>query len=47
MPIDVARSEKADLIIIGSHKLGFSDYFLDLTASRVVKYVQYPVIALG
>ncbi|MGR3493467.1 MAG: universal stress protein [Shimia sp.] len=36
--LSVAESEGADLIIMGSHAPGLSDYFLGSTAARVVRH---------
>ena len=36
--IDVAVSEGADCIVIGSHKPGLSDFLLGSTAARVVRH---------
>lgn len=44
--LETAKSKEADLIIIGSHKPGFSDYLLGSTASRVVRHAQCPVMVL-
>lgn len=44
--LETAKDKKADLIIIGSHKPGFSDYLLGSTASRVVRHAQCPVMVL-
>lgn len=44
--LETAKNKKADLIIIGSHKPGFSDYLLGSTASRVVRHAQCPVMVL-
>ncbi len=41
--LDSAEENEADLIIIGSHKPGLSDYFLGSTAARVVRHAQCPV----
>lgn len=35
---------KADLIIVGSHRPGFQDYFLGSTAARVVRHAQCAVL---
>lgn len=34
----VAKADKADLIVIGAHKPGFSDYLLGPNAARVVRH---------
>jgi nucleotide-binding universal stress UspA family protein len=44
--LETAKAKEADLIIIGSHKPGFSDYLLGSTASRVVRHAQCPVMVL-
>lgn len=44
--LETAKANEADLIIIGSHKPGFSDYLLGSTASRVVRHAQCPVMVL-
>lgn len=44
--LETAKDKQADLIIIGSHKPGFSDYLLGSTASRVVRHAQCPVMVL-
>lgn len=36
--IDYASENGVDFIVIGSHKPGFSDYFLGSTAARVVRH---------
>ncbi|WP_415919581.1 universal stress protein [Tateyamaria sp. SN6-1] len=36
--IDYAASHHIDCIVLGSHRPGFSDYFLGSTASRVVRH---------
>ncbi len=42
--LDDARSFEPDLIIIGSHKPGLSDYFLGSTAARVVRHAGCSVL---
>ena len=42
--LEQARHEKPDLIIIGSHRPGLSDYFLGSTAARVVRHAQCAVL---
>lgn len=42
--LEAAESNKADLIIIASHRPGLSDYFLGSTAARVVRHAQCPVL---
>lgn len=42
--LEQARQEAPDLIIIGSHRPGLSDYFLGSTAARVVRHAQCPVL---
>lgn len=44
--LEVAKEKKADLIIVGSHRPGLSDYLLGSTASRVVRHAQCPVFVL-
>ncbi len=39
-----AKDHGADLILIGSHVPGFSDYFLGSTAARVVRHAQCSVL---
>ncbi|WP_216825425.1 universal stress protein [Kiloniella sp. EL199] len=36
--MDYAKDIDADLVIVGSHKPGLSDYFLGSTASRIVRH---------
>ena len=42
--LERARQSPPDLIIIGSHRPGLSDYFLGSTAARVVRHAQCPVL---
>lgn len=42
--LDYADKIEADLIIVGSHKPGFSDYFLGSTAARVVRHAKCSVL---
>ena len=42
--LKAAEDHDADLIIIGSHVPGFSDYFLGSTAARVVRHAQCSVL---
>ena len=44
--LESAKEKKADLIIVGSHRPGFSDYLLGSTAARVVRHAQCPVFVL-
>jgi len=44
--LDTAKEKSVDLIIIGSHRPGFSDYLLGSTAARVVRHAQCPVFVL-
>lgn len=41
-----AEEHDADLIIIGSHTPGFSDYFIGSTAARVVRHAQCSVLVV-
>ncbi len=42
--LDVADEISPDLVIIGSHKPGLSDYFLGSTAARVVRHAGCSVL---
>lgn len=42
--LEYAEEIGADLIIVGSHRPGFQDYFLGSTASRVVRHAQCAVL---
>ena len=42
--LDAAKEHDADLILIGSHVPGFSDYFIGSTAARVVRHAQCSVL---
>lgn len=42
--LDQAGEMEADLIIIGSHKPGLSDYLLGSTAARVVRHAKCSVL---
>ena len=42
--LEYATEIGADLIIIGSHRPGFQDYFLGSTAARVVRHAQCAVL---
>ncbi len=42
--LEAAVSHEAGIIIIGSHRPGFTDYFLGSTAARVVRHAQCPVL---
>lgn len=42
--LGTAEEVKADLIMIASHKPGFSDYFIGSTATRVVRHAQTSVM---
>lgn len=44
--LEMAKEKKVDLIIVGSHRPGFSDYLLGSTAARVVRHAQCPVFVL-
>ena len=41
--LDFADAEKADCIVMGSHKPGLSDFFLGSTAARVVRHASCAV----
>lgn len=42
--LNIAKEEQSDLIVIGSHKPGVSDYLLGSVASRVVRHAMCSVI---
>ncbi len=42
----VAEENKADYIIVGSHRPGLQDYFLGSTAARIVRHAQCSVLVL-
>ena len=42
--LDVAQEQKADLIIVGSHKPGLQDYLLGSTAARIVRHAKCTVL---
>lgn len=44
--LGTAAEVKADLIMIASHKPGFSDYFIGSTATRVVRHAQTSVLVM-
>ncbi len=44
--LDVAQKLEADLIIVGSHKLGLQDYLLGSTASRIVRHAICSVLVV-
>ena len=44
--LGTAQEQKADLIMIASHKPGFSDYFIGSTATRVVRHAETSVMVL-
>ncbi len=44
--LETAKEKKVDLIIVGSHRPGLSDYLLGSTAARVVRHAQCPVFVL-
>lgn len=44
--LEVAKAKDVGLIIVGSHRPGFSDYLLGSTAARVVRHAQCPVFVL-
>ena len=40
----LAKSHQIDLIVVASHRPGFTDYFLGSTAARIVRHAQCPVL---
>lgn len=42
----LSEDQNVDMIVIGSHKPGFSDYLLGSTAARVVRHAKCPVMVL-
>ena len=44
--LDVAKENKADLIIIASHRPGLQDYFLGSTAAKVVRHATCSVLVI-
>lgn len=44
--LETAKEKNVDLIIVGSHRPGLSDYLLGSTAARVVRHAQCPVFVL-
>lgn len=42
--IESSKENKADLILINSHKPGFQDYLLGSTAAKVVRHAQCAVL---
>ena len=42
--LDLANSNEVDLIIVASHRPGFTDYILGSTAARIVRHAQCPVL---
>ena len=42
--IESAKENEADMILINSHKPGFSDYFLGSTAEKVVRHAPCSVL---
>ena len=42
--LGTAQEARADLIMIASHKPGFSDYFIGSTAARIVRHAQCSVL---
>jgi len=44
--LEVAEKEKAELIIIGSHRPGYGDYFLGSTAAKVVRHAKCSVYVI-
>ena len=42
--LQAAEDHRADLILLGSHVPGFSDYFIGSTAARVVRHAQCSVL---
>lgn len=41
-----SKEQNVDMIIIGSHRPGLSDYLLGSTAARVVRHAKCPVLVL-
>lgn len=44
--LGTAKEKKADLIMLASHKPGFSDYFIGSTATRVVRHSPVSVMVM-
>lgn len=44
--LGIAKDRDADLIMVASHRPGFSDYFLGSTASKIVRHAQTNVLVL-
>jgi universal stress protein F len=44
--LGAAKEKKADVIMLASHKPGFSDYLIGSTASRVVRHAETSVLVL-
>ena len=44
--LEVAEEAKAQLIIIGSHRPGYGDYFLGSTAAKVVRHAKCSVYVI-
>lgn len=44
--LQIQKDLEVDLIIVGSHRPGFQDYFLGSTAARVVRHAQCPVLVM-
>lgn len=44
--LEASEELGAEMIVIGSHKPGFSDYLLGSTAARVVRHAKCPVMVL-
>ena len=42
--LELAEKEKADLIIIGSHRPDFTNYLIGATADRVVRHAECSVL---
>lgn len=42
--LEEAESRGADLIVVGSHRPGFEDYFIGSTAARVVRHAKCSVL---
>jgi len=44
--LSIARENRADLVIIASHRPDFKDYFIGSTAARVVRHAQCTVLVM-
>jgi len=42
--LELAKSSQVDLIVVASHRPGFTDYILGSTAARIVRHAQCPVL---